>query len=139
MKPPTIHLPPSPPPWWGLRGRKFLILITLDRWKRNFPEKNYIENYFCLLKSTTSTKTASQKCWRNIIQANFFGRPYRTSGIKTRLGSPMPFVSQEQRKTEPIHHKQIFFGTILKFKSLQRIWKIPYWIGFRKCLKSLNL
>ena len=32
-------------PSWGLRGRKFLILITLDRWKRHFREKNYIENF----------------------------------------------------------------------------------------------
>ena len=34
------------PLWWGLRGRKFLILIILDHWKRHFQEKNYIENYF---------------------------------------------------------------------------------------------
>ena len=78
-------------PWWGQRARKFLISITLDRWKRHFWEKNYIENYFYLLKSTKSTKTSSRKCWRNIIWADFFGRPYRTNGIKTRLGSPVVF------------------------------------------------
>ena len=64
------------------------ILIILDRWKRHFREKNYIENYFYLLKST---KTTSQKCWRNIIWADFFWRPYRANGIKTRLGSPVIF------------------------------------------------
>ena len=74
----------------GLRGRKFLILITLDRWKKHFREKNYIENYFYVLKSTKSTKTTSQKCWRNIIWADFLVRPYRTNGIKTRLGWPVP-------------------------------------------------
>ena len=77
------------PAWWGLRGRKFLILATLDRWKRHFREQNYIENYFYLLKSTKSTKTTSQKCWRNIIWAGFFGRQQRSNGIKTRLGSPV--------------------------------------------------
>ena len=35
------------PPLWGLSGRKFLILITLDRWKMHFRENNFIENYFC--------------------------------------------------------------------------------------------
>ena len=79
------------PPWLGLRVRKFLILTTLDRWKRHFREQNYIENYFYLLKSTKSTKTTSQKCWRN-IWANLFGRPYWSNGIKTRLGSPMEDV-----------------------------------------------
>ena len=43
-------------------GWTFLILITLDHWKKHFREKNYIENYFCLLKSTKTTKTTSQKC-----------------------------------------------------------------------------
>ena len=37
-------------PWWGLRGWKFFILITLDCWKRHFREKNYMKNYFYLLK-----------------------------------------------------------------------------------------
>ena len=32
------------PPWWGLTGQRFLILTTLDRWKRHFREQNYIEN-----------------------------------------------------------------------------------------------
>ena len=68
-------------PWWGLKGQKFLILITLDLWKRHFREKNYIENYLYLLKSTKSR--------RNIIWADFFWRPYRTNGTKTRLGSPV--------------------------------------------------
>ena len=66
-------------PWWGLRGQKFLILTTLDCWKRHFQKKNYVENYFHLLKSTNSTKNASQKCWRNIIWAEFFGSPYRSN------------------------------------------------------------
>ena len=74
------------PPWWWLRGQKFLILITLDCWKRHFQEKNYIENYFYLLKSTKITKTASQKCWRNIIWVDFFGHLCHINGIKTRLG-----------------------------------------------------
>ena len=30
--------------------------------KKHFWGKNYIENYFYLLNSTKSTKTASQKC-----------------------------------------------------------------------------
>ena len=67
------------PPWWGLRGWKFLILITLDRCERHFQEKNYIENYFYVLKSTKSSKTTSQKCWRGIIWVDFFGCPYRTN------------------------------------------------------------
>ena len=71
----------------GAEGRKFLILITVDRWKRHFREKNYIGNYFYLLKSTKSTKSTFQKCWRNIIWVIFLGRPYGTNGIKTRLGS----------------------------------------------------
>ena len=74
---------------WGLRGRKLLILTNLDRWKRHFREQNYIENYFYLLKSTKSTKTTFQKYWRNITWADCFGRPYRSNGIKTRLGSPV--------------------------------------------------
>ena len=77
---------PPLPPWWRLRRQKVLILITLDRWIRHFWEKNYIENYFYLVKSTKSTKTTSQKRWRNIIWADFFGHPYCTNGIKTCLG-----------------------------------------------------
>ena len=65
-------LPPSPQ-WWGLRRRKFLLLITLYCWKRHFREKNDIENYFYLLKSTESTKTTSQKCWTNIIWTDILG------------------------------------------------------------------
>ena len=79
--------PPSPSPaWWRLRGQTSLILITLDRWKRHFQEKNYIDNYFYSLKST---KTTSQKCGTNIIWVDFFGRPYHINGIKTHLGSPV--------------------------------------------------
>ena len=70
-------------------GVKFFILITLNRWKRHFREKNYIKNYFYLLKSTTSTKTTSQKCWRNVIWVDFWGSPYRTGSIKTHLGLPV--------------------------------------------------
>ena len=66
----TVNLDQCPPPphththtsYGGLRGQKFLILITLDRQKRHFWEKNYIKNYFYLLKSTKSIKTTSQKC-----------------------------------------------------------------------------
>ena len=70
----------------GAEGTKILILTTLDYWKRHFREKNYIENYFHLLKSTKSTKTTSQNSWRN-IWADFFGCPHCTNGIKTCLGS----------------------------------------------------
>ena len=84
--------PPFPPPHGGGWGvEKFLILITLDCWKRHFQEQNYIENYFYLLKSTKSTKTTSQKCWRNIIWADFFGCPYWSNDIKTHLGSPVMY------------------------------------------------
>ena len=70
------------PPWWEQMKWKFLILITLDCWKRHFWEKNYIGNYFHLLKST---KTTSQKCWKNIIWVDCFGWWYCTNGIKTCL------------------------------------------------------
>ena len=78
---------------WGDKNLWF-ILITLDRWKRHFPEKNYIENYFYLLKKTKSTKTTSQKCWRNIMWADFFGHPYRTNSIKTLMGFLMTSNNQ---------------------------------------------
>ena len=39
----------TPPPWWGLTGGKFWILMILDRWKRHFRKKNYIRNYFSKL------------------------------------------------------------------------------------------
>ena len=100
------------PPWWGLRGRKCLILITLDRWKRYFREKNYIENYFYLLKSTKSTKTTSQKCWRN-IWADFFGRPYRSNGIKARLGSLLSGYRHMKLRNESNH--------FLKFSGYRHI------------------
>ena len=84
-------LPPLPP-WWGLRGQKILILTTLDCWKRHFQKQNYIENYFYLLKSTKSTKTTSQKCWRNIIiWGDLFGCPYQPNSIKTCLGLLLRF------------------------------------------------
>ena len=63
--------------------------MSLDRWKRHLREQNYIKNYFYLLKKTKITKTTFQKCWRNIIWADFFGHPYRSNCIKTRLGSPV--------------------------------------------------
>ena len=72
-------------PWWGLRGQKLLILTTLDCWERHFREQNYIENYFYFIKSTKSTKSTPQKCWRNIIWADFFWHPYWSNGIKTHL------------------------------------------------------
>ena len=62
-------------PWWELRGQKLLILTTLDCWERHFREQNYIENYFYFIKSTKSTKPTPQKCWRNIIWADFFLAP----------------------------------------------------------------
>ena len=68
--------------------KNFWFWFLTFRWKRHFRGKNYIENYFYLLKSTKRTKTTSQKCWRSIWE-DFFGRPYRTNGIKTRLGSPV--------------------------------------------------
>ena len=71
------------------KNRNFLIVTTLDFWKRYFRDHNCIGNYFYLLKSTKSTKTTSQKCWRNIIWADFFGHPYWSNGIKTCLGSPV--------------------------------------------------
>ena len=94
----TPFQPPLPPPLHththtytmvGAEGTKIFNLITLDRWKRHFREKNYIENYFYFLKNTKSTKTTSQKCWVNIIWADFFGRSYRTNCTQTRLGSPV--------------------------------------------------
>ena len=70
-----------------------LILLTLDRCKRHFREKNYIENYFYLLQSSKSTKTTSQQYWRNIIWVDFLGHPYRANGIKTHLGLPLMHMS----------------------------------------------
>ena len=78
------------PPGWGLRRWNFLILTTPDSWKRHFWEQNYIENCFYVLRSTKSTKTTFQKCWRNIIWADFFGCPYHSIGIKLCLGLPVP-------------------------------------------------
>ena len=70
----------------GVEGTKTFDFDNLVRWKRHFQEKNYIENYLYSLKSA---KPTSQKCWRNIIWVDLLGRPYRTNGIKTRLGSPL--------------------------------------------------
>ena len=76
----------TPPPWWGLRGRKFLILTTLDRWKRHFREQNYIENCFYLLKSTKHTKTTSKNV-EEILYGGIFWAPIpvkryqNTSGV----------------------------------------------------------
>ena len=106
------------PPWLGLRVRKFLILTTLDRWKRHFREQNYIENYFYLLKSTKSTKTTSQKCWRNIIWVDFFGRAYRSNGIKTLLGSPVKEGKILHRK----HESYIFKLPLIKLSWLDKFY-----------------
>ena len=91
-------------PWWGLRGQSSLTLTTLDRWKRHFREQSYIENYSYLLKSTKSTKIFSQKCWRNIIWADFFECPYRPNGIKTRLGSPVIVCIGVSTPPQKHHH-----------------------------------
>ena len=73
------------PPWGGS------LLVTTK-----FPEvpgtpvpnPEYIWGYRLLLKNYyfSTTKTTSQKCWRNIIWTDFFWRPYHTNGIKTCLG-----------------------------------------------------
>ena len=70
----------------GAEGTKIFDFDNPRSLEKAFREKNYIENYFFLLKSTKSIKTTSQKCWINIIWADLFGRPYRTNGIKARLG-----------------------------------------------------
>ena len=57
----------------GAEGRKIFDFDNLDHWKRHFQEKNYIENYFYLVKSTKSTKITSQKFWRNIFGQIFWG------------------------------------------------------------------
>ena len=105
-------------PWLGLRVRKFLILTTLDRWKRHFREQNYIENYFYLLKSTKSTKTTSQKSWRNIIWVDFFGRAYRSNGIKTLLGSPV----KEDKILHRKHESYIFKLPLIKLSWLDKFY-----------------
>ena len=87
----TLPSPPLPPlllHMVGTEGITFFDLTTLDCYKRHFREQYYIENYFFLLKSTKITKTTSQKYRRNIIWADFFWHPYRSNGIKTRLGLP---------------------------------------------------
>ena len=73
----------------GAEGTKIFDFDNARSLERLFREKNYIESYFYLLKSTKSTKTASQKYWRNIVWVDFFWRPYHANGIKTRLGSPV--------------------------------------------------
>ena len=57
-----------------------------------FREKNYIENYFYLLKSTKSTKTTFQKYWRNIIWADFFG-----VSIQHKLYQSMEILRNKQQ------------------------------------------
>ena len=46
----------------GAEGTKLFDFDNPRQWNRHFQEQNYIENYFYLLKSTKSTKTAYQKC-----------------------------------------------------------------------------
>ena len=106
-----VTWPPPLSPMVGAEGTK--NLITLDRWKRHFREKNYIENYFYFLKSTKITKIVSQKCWRNIIWADFFGRPYRTNGIKTCRSSPVVCKIQWIIPTYCLCHHQIGFLKLL--------------------------
>ena len=107
------------PPWWGLRGWKFFILITLDRWKKHSQEKNYIENYFYLLKSTKDTKSTIQKRWRNIIWVDFFGCPYCTNGIKTCLGLLLDL--HQVTKHAEIHHFADDRNLLYSSKSLKDI------------------
>ena len=64
---------PPLPPWWGLRGWKFLILTTLNRWKRHFWEKNYIKNYFYLLKSTKVLKLLLKNVEEILFEQIFLG------------------------------------------------------------------
>ena len=138
----------------GAEGTKVLILMTLSRWKRHFGKKNYIENYFYLLERTKSTKT--QKCWRNIIWADFFGRPYCTSGIKTRLGSAVAEIarwfteaavrrcstklvflkisqsSQENTRDEVFFNKVVVFqpATLLN-KTPTQVFFCKFWLIFK--------
>ena len=135
------------PPWWGLREQKFLILTTLDCWKRHFREQNYIENYFYLLKSTKSTKTTSQKCWRNIFWVDFFGCPYWSNDIKTGLG--LPIKTREKLKMALWMWKKFslvvgflayfaccffVFGPPFLYVNSKPAWYKPYWISnFSKC------
>ena len=51
--------------------------------------KELHQKLFYLLKSTKSTRTTFQKCGTIIIWADFYGCPYCTNGIKTRLGLPV--------------------------------------------------
>ena len=69
----------------GAEGTKIFDFDNARLLERLFREKNYIESYFYLLKSTKSTKTASQKYWRNIVWVDFFGRPYHANGIKKHV------------------------------------------------------
>ena len=100
---------------WG--DEKLLILITLDCWKRHFWEKNYIESYFYLLKSTKSTKTTSQKCWINTIWADFFGCPYHRNSIKTCLGLPLWDELCYYESCVPLSH---VLGGLHEFSSIKK-------------------
>ena len=82
-------------------------------------EKNYIENYFYLLNSTKSTKTTTQKCRRNIIWVDFFGCPYCTNGIKTRLGLLLDL--HQVTKHAEIHHFVDDTNLLYSSKSLKDI------------------
>ena len=129
-----------PPQWRELRGQKFFILITLDCWKRHFREKNYIENYFYLLKSTKSTKTTSQKCWRNIIWMDFLGHPYHTNSIKIHLGLPVTFFwfYDKIKYAYFIFYRGAFFAkTVNNFYLLNIFTKSPT-INLRLCSKNIS-
>ena len=74
---------PLSPQWWGLRGWKFLILTTLDCWKKHFGEKNYIELQF--------TSIYLLKLYLKNVEKILFGwiflwHPYRTNSIKNMSG-----------------------------------------------------
>ena len=57
--------------------------------EKALSEKELHQKLLVLLKHPKSTKTSSQKCWRNIIWVDFFGSPCHPNGIKTCLGSPL--------------------------------------------------
>ena len=85
---PRLPIPP-PSPMVEAEGTKIFHFDNPRLLEKALLGKE-LHRGFYLLKRTKSTKTTSQKCWRIITWAIFFGRPYRTNGIKTRLGLPLP-------------------------------------------------
>ena len=77
----------------GTEGMKIFDFDNIRSLEMALSGKELRQNYFYLLKSTKTTKTTSQKCWRNIIWADFLRRLYDINGIKTRLGSPVSLSS----------------------------------------------